>query len=52
MERRRFKVRDFDDVVLMGTNLALYNVFGYGVGSSIVVGIVRSLDGREKYLKP
>jgi hypothetical protein len=27
-------------------------VFGYGVDSSIVVGIVKSVVGCEKYLKP
>ena len=43
MERRRLKVRDLGDVVLLGTKFELiYNVFGYGVGSSIVVGIVKS----------
>ena len=41
MERRRLKVRDLDDVVLLGTNLSLnYNVFGYDVGSSIVVFVL------------
>jgi hypothetical protein len=43
MVRRRLKVRDLDDVVFWGPNLiCLYNVFGYGVGSSIVDGIVKS----------
>ena len=48
MERRRLKVRDLG-VVLMWTNFELhYNVFGYSVGSSIVVGIVKSLVGCKK----
>ena len=41
-----------DDVVFWGPNLSSnYNVFGYGVGSSIVVGIVKSFVGSKKYLK-
>jgi hypothetical protein len=43
MERRRLKVRYFGDVVLLDQILAkACNAFGYGVGSSIVVGIVKS----------
>jgi hypothetical protein len=43
MERRRLKVRDLGDVVCWGPNLSSnYNIFGYDVGSSIVVGIVKS----------
>ena len=42
MERRRLKVRDFDDVVLcVGTKFdCLYNVFGYDVGSIIVMFVL------------
>jgi hypothetical protein len=44
MERMRLKVRDLVDVVLLGPNLAkACNAFGYGVGSSIVVGIGNSV---------
>jgi hypothetical protein len=43
MKRRRLKVRDLDDVVLLGTKLKLTIMcFGYDVGSSIVVCIVKS----------
>jgi hypothetical protein len=48
MERRRLKVRDFGGVVFWGSNLSLtYNVFGYGVGSSILTNIVKSWVGCE-----
>ena len=37
------KVSDSNDVVLLGTKFEVkYNVIGYGVGSSIVVGILKS----------
>jgi hypothetical protein len=39
MERRRLKVRDLGDVVVGDQIGGNYNVFGYGVCSSIVVGI-------------
>ena len=43
MERRRLKVRNLDDVVLLGTKFKLTTMcFGYDVGSSIVVCIVKS----------
>ena len=41
MERRRLKVRDLYDVVLLGTKFEVnYSVFGYGVDSSIVVFVL------------
>ena len=46
------KVRDSDDVVFLRPNLAkACNVFGYYVGSSIGVCILKSLVGCKKYLK-
>ena len=43
MEMRRFKVR-FDDDCFVGDQILAKScdVFGYGVGSSIIVGIVES----------
>ena len=41
MERRRLKVRDLDDVVLLGTKFEVnYSVFGYDLGRSIVVFVL------------
>ena len=43
MERRRLKVRDLGGEFVWGPNCSSkLSVFGYGVGSSIVVGIVKS----------
>ena len=49
MERRRSKVRDLA-MCFVGDQIGAkaYNVFGYCVGSSIVVYIVKSLDGCEE----